>query len=411
MAKGDRETVQNAISNYGGQASGNLGANINQASKQYSGLLMPAYAQGMNRSLGSYDEIMQGYRNFLGGGAMGPGGQYSYGQNMPTTPMQGGYQFQNNPILKGGPAGMQPMAGGMSIGPSLPSATGGDISGGGAPAMQTNTGGGFSGLQGDPNDPNYQRQFVNDRIQATQGRQATDQDYNYWLPKFQQAGGLGTGEYWYNRMTDPQGTGSNAAPTGGGGGFPGAINSALGGYGNFAQTGGFTPQQIQDLRARAIAPTRGIYQNMQDDLSRQRELTGGYMPNYGATAAKLARDASGQIGDINTAANAQIAQMVQQGQLAGLGGLSQTGLLGQGQNLAGLQGMAGMYGAAPGMASTFGNQMLGGMGQNLQGQQLSNQLNLGLIGSTLQGTQVPSDWQQFLGTWGPMISGGLGGFL
>src|SRR5207244_10030699 len=114
--------------------------------------------------------------------------------------------------------------------------------------------------------------------------------YNYWLRRCKQAGGVGTGEYWYNRMTDPQGTGSNAAPGGGGGGgggFPGAINSALGGYGNFAQTGGFTPQQIQDLRARAIAPTRGIYQNMQDDLSRQRELTCGYMTNDDATDSKL----------------------------------------------------------------------------------------------------------------------------
>src|SRR5437667_144788 len=90
-------------------------------------------------------QVLDAPEYFLGGGAMGPGGQYSYGQNMPTAPMQGGYQFQNNPILKGGPAGMQPMGG-------LPSATGGDISGGGAPAMQTNTGGGgggFSGLQGD----------------------------------------------------------------------------------------------------------------------------------------------------------------------------------------------------------------------------------------------------------------------
>jgi len=51
------------------------------------------------------------------------------------------------------------------------------------------------------------------------------------------------------------------------------------------------------------------------------------------------------------------------------------------------------------------------MGQNLEGQGLSNQLNLGLIRSIMEGTQVPSDWQQFLGTWGPMIGGGLGAFF
>ena len=38
------------------------------------------------------------------------------------------------------------------------------------------------------------------------------------------------------------------------------LERTLGGYQNFSQTGGFSPQDIQDIRARSIAPTRAAYQ-------------------------------------------------------------------------------------------------------------------------------------------------------
>lgn len=90
---------------------------------------------------------------------------------------------------------------------------------GGAPAAG---GGGYTFDPSKASDPNEIRAFINDRVQATKGRPATDEDYNYWLPKIQSAGGLGDGKYWMSRMTDPEGTGSNAGGGGGGGGFGGA---------------------------------------------------------------------------------------------------------------------------------------------------------------------------------------------
>ncbi len=67
---------------------------------------------------------------------------------------------------------------------------------------------------------------VNQYIQQTQGRPANESDFSYWLPKFQAVGGLGTGEYWMHKMTDPSGTGGNQGDAGGG--FGG------GGYGSFS---------------------------------------------------------------------------------------------------------------------------------------------------------------------------------
>src|SRR5215510_9688103 len=93
-------------------------------------------------------------------------------------------------------------------------------------------------------------------------------------------------------------------------------------YANFAATGGYSPQDIQDLRARGIAPTRAVYQNAMDDIDRQRALSGGYSPNYIAAKAKLTRDLSQSISDTNVNVNAALADAVRQGKLAGAGGLN-----------------------------------------------------------------------------------------
>lgn len=225
--------------------------------------------------------------------------------------------------------------------------------------------------------------------------------------------------------------------------FRGAIGKAIGGYGDFADTGGFTPQGIQDIRARAIAPTRAIYSNAQDDLNRNRSLQ-GYSPNYNAASARMAREQSQIIGDQNTNANAGIAQMIQQGRLAGLGGLVNAGGTGQGlQNdinslngqmqlaglsgmlnttgassassqaasdadnrmrLAALSGMQSLYGTTPGMSELFGNQVLNSGNQLIAGQGLQNQSSLGQMGMQAGILGKPGiDWAK----WG-QIAGGVG---
>src|SRR5438093_3530252 len=152
-------------------------------------------------------------------------------------------------------------------------------------------------------------------------------------------------------------------------------------YNQFAQTGGFSPQAIQDIRARAIAPTRAVYANAQSNIDRQRALQ-GYSPNYTAATAHLTRGLSDAISDANVNANASIAQLIQQGKLAGLGG------------------MRDVYGTTPGATSMYGQQLGQSNQQQLALQELQNQLGLGLIGSQIAKSQIPGNFQQALGNIG-----------
>ncbi|HEY4698999.1 MAG TPA: hypothetical protein VIH27_01315 [Nitrososphaerales archaeon] len=250
---------------------------------------------------------------------------------------------------------------------------------------------------------------------------------------------------------------SGLAQQGGGYGWDpewrGAVSGAIGGYGDFAKTGGFSEADLQNIRARSIAPTRAIYSNAMDQAARGRSLQ-QFSPNYNAALSRMARESGYAIGDINTNANAGIAQMVQQGKLAGLAGLSGTGLGAQGRStdidslnaqmkLAGLAGMTGidqsrlgadlsasaanagnvqdearmrmaalggmtdLYGTNPALANVFGSQALGA-GQNLLGgQELRNQMGLGLIGSRYNNAQLPGNFQSAMGNIGSAM--GVGG--
>jgi len=183
-----------------------------------------------------------------------------------------------------------------------------------------------------------------------------------------------------------------------------SLNPALNTYGEFAQTGGFSPQNIQDIRAEMIAPIRGVYSNALDAVNRQRNLQHGYSPNYTAATAKMARDQAYSTADATTNANAQIAQLIQQGRLAGAGGLAQTSLGARGQDVGALGGMTGAYSATPGLASTFGNQVLAAGGQDLQGQQLQNQIAELIMQGRFNESKVPGDFQAGMGN----VASGVG---
>lgn len=197
-------------------------------------------------------------------------------------------------------------------------------------------------------------------------------------------------------------------------------------YNQFAQTGGYSLQDVQDLRARGIAPTRAVYQNAQDNIDRQRSLSGGYSPNYTAASAKLARDMSQGISDTNVNVNAQLADAIRQGKLAGAAGLNQTdtsqlGMLSNvlgGQNTAlnsALGGARSLYGTAPGPASMYGSQLGQSNDQMNQLQQLQQQLAQLIIGSQQAKSQQPGNFDIALGRIGSTIGlggkvlGGLGG--
>ncbi len=224
---------------------------------------------------------------------------------------------------------------------------------------------------------------------------------------------------------------------------PGELNEAFGylreampGYREFAKTGGYSPQDIQELRARGIAPIRSAYGNTMMEMDRSRALGGaGGAPNYIAAASKAQRELPGQMADAMTGVNAQLAQDIRQGRLAGLAGIHgvggtmgglagddasrglQASLANQGADLqaqqmgmqgrlGALSGMQSLYGTTPGMANMFGNQALNAYGQRAGMDQARNQFGLGYLDAQMRSQQLGHEqkgqpwWKTALGVAG-----------
>lgn len=195
----------------------------------------------------------------------------------------------------------------------------------------------------------------------------------------------------------------------------GDMADAMGRAKGFADTGGYSAEDIGSMRARGISPIRSIYANAQRNLERQKALQGGYSPNYGAASSKMARESSDLIADRTTDVNARLAEMIQAGKLAGSrdfaslasrdneltnqsnqrltdaqnriaelnaantmrwdemdrAGEMETARMNEGYNRNNLddafrstQGMQSLYGTTPALASTFGQQALQDRGQS-----------------------------------------------
>ena len=397
MPKGEGKKAQSQIDVQGNIAQNSMNALQRQLYPQQS-TMFSNYLYGTGQNLGDYSNLMRNYQNLygslsgvtgLGGGYQAPGGgggQPNIGQGMTqpqqgmTQPIQGGnYQEQFNQLFPGSTISLNelmankdklesmgmrvvPNAAGNSADIQLPDGTFIDIGAG-----MSRSGGGPVPKQWNPDAP---------------------------------GGGFG-----------PQSIFGNIDP------YNNALLSALGGYGDFARTGGFTPQNIQDIRERSVAPIRSIYSSGRREIDRSRRL-GGAAVSAPAAEARLGRETAYATGDIAQRGEADLAGLVQSGRLAGLGGLSQTGLAGAGlqsqiaQALLGAQlgslgGMTSLYGTTPALASTFGNQVLGSQGNLLNAQQLQNQLGLGLIQGQLGKAQIPGDFSQAMGNIGSVL--GLGG--
>lgn len=150
----------------------------------------------------------------------------------------------------------------------------------------------------------------------------------------------------------------------------------MGGYDKFAKTGGYSPTDISNIRARSVAPIRSIYAGANREVDRSKSLQGGYSPGYSTLKARMAREQSSGLSDATTNAEAGIAQLVNSGKQFGLsGGSSQ-------------------FSANPGLASHFGGMQNSTMGNWLQTQGLQNQLGLGIMGAQQNAAAIPGAWQQ-----------------
>lgn len=165
----------------------------------------------------------------------------------------------------------------------------------------------------------------------------------------------------------------------------------MGEYDNFSKTGGYSPLEISSIRSRALSPLRSIYASANRDVDRQRTLQGGYMPGYGTLKARMARDMGQGMSDAAGDAEANIAQMINSGKRFGTAGKQS------------------LFGTSPGMASTFGNQLLSSTGNWLQAQGLQNQLSLGIMGAQNQSAQLPGNWDHTMNRIGQV--GQIGGLL
>ncbi len=167
-----------------------------------------------------------------------------------------------------------------------------------------------------------------------------------------------------------------------------------------SRSGGYSDQNIQDMRARSISPIRSIYSNALREVDRNRRLQGGFSPNYNASRARMARDMSTQIGDISQNVEGDLAAKQAQGRL-GIAG-TYANAAGEQSNIAnqigsqnvdrantasqfnaemplkGLQGMASLYGTTPANSALFGNQALqhATLQNQMQDQSEKNQLQL-----------------------------------
>src|SRR5215204_1026796 len=162
---------------------------------------------------------------------------------------------------------------------------------------------------------------------------------------------------------------------GGGGGMGGAAGQAFDEHGNimrryekFADTGGYSEQDKANIRQRAVAPIRSMYERGTQELDRQKALQGGYSPGHATALTRMNRNMGQGMSDATGNAEANISQMVHAGKLAGMGG------------------MASQYGNTPGLANMFGNQqlqsqqnMLGAAGTQVQlgNSMMQNQMKQG----------------------------------
>jgi hypothetical protein len=259
-------------------------------------------------------------------------------------------------------------------------------------------------------------QFMNNYNQAVT---RNTQDYGDIMGAYQQfrEGLGGPSKFSYNRVSAERPKELGKAY--------GYLDEAMPGYRDFASTGGYSPQDIQELRARGVSPIRSAYGNTMMELDRARSLGGGGgAPNYIAAASRAQRDLPGQMADAMTTVNAGLADSIRQGKQFGLTGISNTGstigglasseagrmlqaaLANQGadlqtqqmgeqslQNLrqmqlAGMGGQASLYGTTPGMSSMFGNQALNAWQQRSGMEQARNQFGLGLLDAQMRGYQT-----------------------
>lgn len=185
---------------------------------------------------------------------------------------------------------------------------------------------------------------------------------------------------------------------------------AYSGYQDFANTGGFTPDQINAIRQRSNSPIAAEYAAAKANLDRGKALTGGYMPNYAGALGRMTREQSINAGNQSMNTEAMLADQIRQGKLSGLSGMTNidealnnitNSRLGLGNQAYG--NIVSNYSATPGQASMAGNQLNQSSALQNAIQEMQNQLSMGRVNAQLGESSVPGDFQQGMGNIGSVV--------
>ncbi len=142
----------------------------------------------------------------------------------------------------------------------------------------------------------------------------------------------------------------------------------MGGFDEFAKTGGYTPESIANIKAQAISPIGSFATGTRDELARRQALQSGYAPGFDAANRALQRDTARAIADTSLNANVAIQDRVNQGRQWGISGLT-----GAEQALAGMQ--TGNRLAALGGETTAGQAISEADARNMANQLAVQQFN------------------------------------
>jgi len=232
----------------------------------------------------------------------------------------------------------------------------------------------------------------------------------------------------YRGIASGQGTAGGGGGGGGGGAAtwaPSTISykdpfNSYAGFTEFSNTGGYSKDDVMNMRARGVSPIRAAYANAEREVGRQRSLQGGYSPNAFALQGRMARE-QGQLGaDAIQGVEAGLAEARNTGRLKGLEGMTDiekqrlaadldvakfnanaamsaassnagasnaASRASMGDRMDALNGMRLMYGTTPGMAGKFGDQLIDIIGQG--GTQGTNMVN-----SQILANQAPGAFDQ-----------------
>lgn len=296
-----------------------------------------------------------------------------------------------------------------------------------------------------------------DRFNQQQGPLVNAMAYNYGRGSEADYGNYTDMMNMYRNIASgsgmPSGDGSGGGGGGGGGGStytPFTLTNndpykSYEGYTDFSKTGGYSPTDMANLRARGVSPIRAAYANAEREVGRQRSLQGGYSPNAFAVQAKMAREMGQANADAVQNVEAGIIDKRNTGRISGLEGMrtiesdrynkdldiqkynaaaqeraqsasnasadaasanaANAAAASRADQFRALDAMRGLYGTTPGMTNMFGNQVGNAvqMGANFG----SNVMQNGIQQAAIPTKSTQDNINSWIGT-GQNVAGAVG---